>query len=138
MTCVASRGTVIGLLALALGGCGSQQFNDWSFAAQPASQNAFASGQQQPPVEMTGRWMLVSAGHGQCAMTFGGSPGSAEGSIAPEGGCPGKFFTSRKWGFDQTGLVIRDHNGEPLSQLQMAGGRFEGRAVSGETITLTR
>ena len=61
-------------------------------------------------------------------MTFGAAaPAASEGTIAPEGGCPGKFFTSRKWTFDQGGLTIRDHNGQPLAQLSDAGRRFEGK-----------
>jgi hypothetical protein len=72
-------------------------------------------------------------------MTFGAAaPGAAEGTIAPEGGCPGQFYTSRKWSFDSAGLVIRNHNSEPLAQLTAAGGRFAGQSSAGEAITLTR
>ena len=72
-------------------------------------------------------------------MTFGAAGrGAVEGTIAPEGGCPGKFFTSRKWTFEQGSLVMRDHNGQPLAQLSGAGGRFDGKATSGEPVTLTR
>jgi hypothetical protein len=88
---------------------------------------------------MAGRWMLASPGRGQCNMTFGAAaPGAAEGTIAPEGGCPGQFYTSRKWTFDSAGLVIRNHNSEPLAQLTAAGGRFAGQSIAGEAITLTR
>jgi hypothetical protein len=91
-----------------------------------------------PPVNMAGRWILQSPGQGQCYMTFGVAAGVAEGTIAPEGGCPGQFYTSRKWTFDSTGLTIRNHNGEPLAQLTVAGTQFAGQATSGEAITLTR
>lgn len=90
---------------------------------------------------MAGRWMLASPGRGQCNMTFrAASPGDAEGTIAPEGGCPGKFFTSRKWTFDSSGLSIRDHNSEPLAQLSSAAGgaTFSGKATTGDPVTLTR
>jgi hypothetical protein len=65
---------------------------------------------------------------------------STPGTIAPEGGCPGKFFTSRSFVFDQGGsLVIRDHTGAPLGQLTMGGsGRFEGQGADGQTLSLTR
>src|SRR5262249_61539901 len=53
-----------------------------------------------PPVNMAGRWTLTAPGTGGCAMNFGATPGAAEGTIAPEGGCPGNFFTSRKWVFE--------------------------------------
>ena len=92
-----------------------------------------------PAVSMAGRWLLSSPGRGQCHMTFGGDPaGGLEGTIRPEGGCPGKFFTSRKWTFEQGGLVMRDHNGQPLAQLSDSGGIFDGKAASGEPVTLTR
>jgi hypothetical protein len=92
-----------------------------------------------PPVDMAGRWQLASTAGGACAMTFGATPGSGEGTIAPEGGCPGKFFTSRRWVYDQDALVIRDHNGAPLARLAFSPpARFEGQAAPGETISLTR
>ena len=73
--------------------------------------------------------MFSSPGRGQCPMTFGmaGAAG-AEGTIAPEGGCPGKFFTSRKWSYDQAGLTLRDHKGQLLAQLTSEGTSFQGKA----------
>lgn len=92
-----------------------------------------------PPIEMTGRWVLASTGSGSCGMVFNSAVGAREGSVAPEGGCPGKFFMSRKWAFEQNSLVIRNHNGEPLAQLSSAEpGRLEGRATNGDPVSLTR
>jgi hypothetical protein len=92
-----------------------------------------------PPVEMAGRWTLTGASGGTCAMNIGGSPGAADGSIAPEGGCPGNFFTSRKWIFEQDTLIIRDHRGQALGRLAFtAPGRFEGLSTTGIAITLAR
>ena len=92
-----------------------------------------------PPVNMAGRWTLTSPGGGGCAMNFGAAPGAAEGTIAPEGGCPGNFFTSRKWVFEDNGLVIRDHTGQPLARLALgAAGRFDGQASSGQPVALAR
>lgn len=72
-------------------------------------------------------------------MTFSGGANSRDGTVAPEGGCPGNFFTSRKWNFEQNQVVIRDHRDQPLAQLSAAGpGRLEGRASNGENITLAR
>ena len=72
-------------------------------------------------------------------MTFGASgPTATDGTIAPEGGCPGKFYMSRKWAYDQTGLTLRDHNGQPLAQLAGEGGNFQGKATSGEPVALMR
>jgi hypothetical protein len=71
-------------------------------------------------------------------MNLGATPGAPEGTVAPEGGCPGNFYTSRKWVYDHTGLSIRNHRGEPLAQLTMADGRFSGQSVTGEPVTLGR
>lgn len=110
-----------------------------ALATGPASRVASAPTRVQPPVEMAGRWRLASASGGACNMNFGAAADAAEGAIAPEGGCPGNFFTSRKWTFEQIGLVIRDHTGKPLAQLAAAGPtRFEGRASEGAGITLSR
>ncbi len=97
--------------------------------------------QQQQPVNMAGRWMLSSPNRGQCGMNFSGAAQATEGTIAPEGGCPGKFFTSRRWALENGNVIIRDHNGEQLAQLQPAvsGGRwFEGQAATGERVMLAR
>ena len=92
-----------------------------------------------PPVAMAGRWTLTAPGSGGCAMNFGAPAGAAEGTIAPEGGCPGNFYTSRKWTFQDGVLLIRDHTGAQLAQVTLVGpGRFEGKATTGAPITLAR
>jgi len=131
---------------LTLSGCASDRLGDSGappMTAAPAGKVTTAplgsTAVAPPPVEMAGRWYLASPGAGACGMTFGGAPGSAEGPIAPEGGCPGSFFTSRRWVFSQDVLVIRDHTDAPLAQLALTSdGRFEGRATSGESVSLTR
>jgi hypothetical protein len=86
---------------------------------------------------MDGRWVFTSANGGTCGMNFGA--GASEGTIAPEGGCPERFFTSRKWTLEQSALVIRDHNGRPLAQLAVvAPDRFEGKSATGPAVTLAR
>jgi hypothetical protein len=115
-------------LAFALAGCAGEQATTGTTMVRPGA----------PPEPMAGRWVLAS-GPSQCGMNFRGTPEAPEGTIAPEGGCPGKFFTSRKWTFDSNGLSIRDHNSEPLAQLSAAGGvRFDGKATTGDPVTLTR
>jgi hypothetical protein len=91
-----------------------------------------------PPIDLTGRWRLTAASGGACFMNFGHMPGAAQGTIAPEGGCPGNFFTSRKWTFERGALIIRDHNSEVLAELSFAGGRFEGRQTGGGALSLAR
>jgi hypothetical protein len=90
-----------------------------------------------PPVDLAGRWRLTAAAGGACFMTLGDSAGAAQGTIAPEGGCPGSFFTSRKWTFEQGNLIVRNHKGEPLAQLSFTGGHFEGKDNSGGSLSLS-
>ncbi len=78
-------------------------------------------------------------------MTFGDAPNAAasaggepQGPIAPEGGCPGSFFTSRKWTFADSMLVIHDFKGRPLAQFSYVGGHFEGHDKTGGALTLSR
>ena len=95
----------------------------------------------QQAVNMPGRWMLSSPNRGQCGMNFSGGVKAIEGTIAPEGGCPGNFFTSRKWALEEGNVVIRDHNGAQLALLTPAaagGSWFEGKSTSGERIMLSR
>jgi len=115
-------------LAFPLTGCAGEQALTGTTMVRPGA----------PPEPMAGRWVLAS-GPSQCGMNFGGAPEVAEGTIAPEGGCPGNFYTSRKWIFEQGSLLIRDHTGAQLAQLALAGpGRFEGKATAGQQITLAR
>ena len=118
------------IAALALGGCASE-----TVVNAPAGGTRYGA----PPEPMGGRWQLAAPGVSQCAMTFGTAQSEGEGTIAPEGGCPGNFYTSRKWTFEQGSLVIRDHNGQPLGQLaQAAPGRFDGKATNGQQVLLSR
>jgi Protease inhibitor Inh len=98
-----------------------------------------AAAQQPQPVGMSGRWILSAPNAPSCGMRFGGAMDAKEGSIAPEGGCPAKFYTSRRWVKTDTGLTINDDQGAPLAQLSPAtGGGFEGQSTSGMPVTLTR
>jgi hypothetical protein len=90
-----------------------------------------------PPVNLAGRWRLVSANGGACGMTF--TAAGLEGTIAPEGGCPASFFTSRRWVFQNGALVIQDHRQKPLISMKQNGaGRFEGVLANNEAIWLER
>ena len=91
-----------------------------------------------PPIDLAGRWHLTAAAGGACYMTLGDTPGAVQGTIAPEGGCPGNFFTSRKWTFEHDMLVIHDHKGQPLAQLSFTGGHFEGHDSSGGALVVSR
>jgi Protease inhibitor Inh len=122
------------LIATLLAGC-------WS-TDRPAVESAAVStvpAAAAPPVNLAGRWTLSAVGSGSCAMTLGAQTGATEGSIAPAGGCPFNFYTSRKWSYTTAGLNIRDHNGQALAQLSPAGpDRFEGKTNAGQEIALSR
>ncbi len=126
--------------AAALAGCGSGGLlSTTEPSPPPPPQPAAHAAPAAPPVEITGRWQFTSTAGGACAMVFSATPGSGEGTIAPQGGCPGKFFTSRRWSYDQDTLIIRDHKGETLARLAFSPpARFEGQAGPGETISLSR
>jgi len=94
-------------------------------------------------INMAGRWMLTSPNRGQCGMNFSGAPKATEGTIRPEGGCPGNFFTSRTWALVEGTIVIKDHNGEQLVHLSPSNTSgasiwFEGQAATGERVMLAR
>jgi Protease inhibitor Inh len=128
------------LLAACSGG--SDRFTwDSGSSSSPPSGGAAAGGSPgvAPPLNLAGRWTLSSTGTGSCAMTFGATANATEGTIAPAGGCPFNFYTSRKWTYAETGLTIRDHNAQTLAQLAPAGpNRFEGKTGSGQDIALSR
>jgi hypothetical protein len=142
---MASRATIlIFVCTLLLAGCGgSDRFALNSGAPAAGSGTAAAPSSPQavaPPVSLAGRWSLSSPGTGSCAMTFGASQQDAtEGTIAPGGGCPFNFFTSRTWSYTEAGLTIRDHNAQALAQLTPAGSnRLEGKTSSGQEVALSR
>jgi hypothetical protein len=138
-TSPAFRASALILMLLALAGCSGVGFEFPGSGTQQPAPAMQPLAPSAPPVNLAGRWLLSSAGRGQCPMTFGSAgPAAAEGTIAPEGGCPGKFFTSRKWTYDQAGLTIRDHKGQPLAQLANEGPGFQGKATSGDPIALMR
>jgi hypothetical protein len=124
-------------VAMLATGCSSLQLASLSPEPQAPPGAAPPPPPVRLPVEMAGRWTL-SSGRAKCVMNLGATPGAPEGTIAPEGGCPGNVYTSRKWVYDHTGLSIRNHRGEPLAQLSMAAGRFDGQSVAGEPVTLGR
>jgi hypothetical protein len=135
------------LVLAAAGGCsGSGLIGASPEAEKPAPPPPPAAPPQPeftpPPVDMAGRWRLAAANGGACFMTFGGVAGApggpaAQGTIAPEGGCPGNFFTSRKWTFEDSELIIRDFKGQQLARLAYSGDHFQGEDASG-ALTLAK
>jgi hypothetical protein len=116
-------------ISLLLAGC----------ASQPTPQvGAQAAAPQPESVDMGGRWKLATPNAPSCGMLFERPPQGNEGSIKPEGGCPGKFFTSRHWALSGGQLTISDHNQAPLALLKFSDGQFAGKTSFGTPITLSR
>jgi hypothetical protein len=88
--------------------------------------------------DMTGRWILAAPNAPSCGVNMNGAPGAQQGSIVPEGGCPGNFYTSRHWSLDAGTLTIVDDENLPLASLTLAGGHFEGQATTSMPVTLSR
>ena len=133
------------VLLTSLAGCGSTSLLGSSPEPQEAPPPAAEPPPTAPPpIDLAGRWQLSAASGGSCWMTFGEAPhapasaGAPQGPIAPEGGCPGNFFTSRKWTFEDGALIIRDFKGRPLAHMSYVGGHFEGQDKTGGALTLSR
>jgi hypothetical protein len=115
-------------IAIMLAGCaGGPSLLDGAPPAQPAE-----------ALTMPGRWMLSAPNAPDCGMNFSAAPGKNEGSVVPEGGCPGKFFTSRRWTLDKDALTIIDDGNEALATLTLANGQFDGKSVNDMPVTLKR
>jgi protease inhibitor Inh len=121
---------------------GSDRMTLGGASDSPSAANPAPAGPvpKPPPVNMAGRWTLSATGSSSCGMTFGSNgPDASEGTIAPGGGCPFNFFTSRKWNYSDAGLTLRDHTAQTLAQLVPAGpNRFEGKTNAGQEIALSR
>lgn len=79
--------------------------------------------------------MLAAPQAPACGLTLSGG---LQGRITPEGGCPGRFFTSRRYSLDNGTMTIFDGENLPLGRLTAGEDGFSGRAETGEAITLTR
>jgi hypothetical protein len=132
-------GAALVLVMVGASGCTSTSQLGGQPDATSTSAPPAPSSPSPPPVDLAGRWKFSVSGGGSCMMTFGGSTGTSDGSIAPAGGCPGNFFTSRKWTYEHDNLIIRNHKGEVLLELSFANGHFEGQPITGGgAVSLTR
>lgn len=106
---------------------------------RPSMESSAGTAVVAPPVNLAGRWTLSSTGAGSCTMTFGAEPKATTGTIAPAGGCPYNFFTSRNWNYTSGGLIILDYKAQVLAQLVPSGnGGFAGKTTAGQPVTLSR
>jgi Protease inhibitor Inh len=90
------------------------------------------------PNAMAGHWKLSAPNAPFCDMSFDGEPGADQGTIRPDGGCPGEMFRSRSWALAKDTLTIGDDQGQPLATLQRAAGGFRGTSAAGLPVTLNR
>jgi hypothetical protein len=134
LTARIAKAAIVVLALAAAGGCTNHAEPPPEVAAAPPPPPP----PQPPPIQVAGRWRLAAAGGGACFMNFAQAAGAGQGTIAPEGGCPGNFFTSRKWTFEHGAMIIRDHKSEVLAELSLAGGRFEGHQTGGGALSLSR
>jgi hypothetical protein len=56
----------------------------------------------------------------------------------PDGGCPGNFYTSRRWAMEAGILTIADDDNQSLAQFKPGGARFDGQSTSGMPVSLAR
>ena len=125
---VVVRAAIGVLVVLTLTGCAGEQLSLGSSAPAPA------------PVDesMTGRWILSVPNAPSCGLEFGGAAGARAGSVAPDGGCPGNFYMSRRWAIEGGILMITGQESQPLAQLKVVGSRFESQSSAGTPVTLSR
>ena len=119
------RGAACLALALMLAGCAGGQ-SLLSASSTPA------------PGDMNGHWVLTAPGAPSCAMTFAGSLGALTGTISPEGGCPERFYLSRRWAIGESGLTITDDDNNMLATMTFSGSAFSGTSAGGTPVKLSR
>ena len=123
---VVVRAAIGVLVVLTLTGCAGEQLSLDSSAQTPVDDS------------MTGRWILSAPNAPPCGLEFGGAAGARAGSVAPDGGCPGNFYMSRRWAIEGGVITIAGQERQPLAQLKIVGTRFEGQSSAGMPVTLSR
>jgi hypothetical protein len=123
---VVVRAAIDVLVVLTLTGCAGEQLSIDSSAQTPVDDS------------ITGRWILSAPNAPSCGLEFGGAAGARAGSVAPDGGCPGNFYMSRRWAIEGGVLTITGQESQPLAQLKVVGSRFEGQSRTGTPVTLSR
>jgi hypothetical protein len=92
----------------------------------------------QKDLTIPGRWILSTANAPTCGLEFGGAASGRAGSVSPDGGCPGKFYMSRRWLLDDSAITITDAENQPLAHFRLVGDRYEGQSTTGTPMTLSR
>ncbi|MCW5690467.1 MAG: AprI/Inh family metalloprotease inhibitor [Pseudolabrys sp.] len=90
-----------------------------------------------PTDVMDGRWILAAPNAPSCGLTFT-APSPSAGNTTPDGGCPERFYMSRRWRLADGTLTITDADDTALGTFRVNGDRFEGKSEAGTAITLSR
>ena len=115
------------MLSRALAGCGGG-----------ASLTSEAPPDKPSPTDvMDGRWILATPNAPSCGMTFT-APSANGGNAMPDGGCPERFYLSRRWRLADGTLTIGDADDAALGTFRVNGDRFEGKSEAGTPLTLSR
>ncbi len=117
---------LIGVLAIALANCGGGA----SLTSDPPDKPS-------PTDVMDGRWTLAAPNAPSCGISFT-APQPNAGSTTPDGGCPERFYLSRRWRLAEGTLTIVDADDTPLGTFRVNGDRFEGKSSAGAALTLSR
>ena len=86
---------------------------------------------------MDGRWILTAPNAPSCGLNFTVASATA-GNATPDGGCPERFYLSRRWRLGEGTLTIVDADDATLGTFRVNGDRFEGKSDAGTPITLSR
>ena len=125
---IAVRAAIGVLVVLTLTACAGEQFSLGSSAPAPTPADS----------SIHGRWTLSTPNAPSCGLEFAGAPGARTGKVAPDGGCPGGFYMSRRWAMEGDALTITDGGSQLLAQFKPNGTRFEGQSTAGMPVTLAR
>jgi hypothetical protein len=121
------------IVALLVTGCAGQPTQ-----LGPAQTTAAPRLDSLDSLDMSGRWKLAAPDAPSCGMRFESASEANKGTVKPEGGCPGKFFTSRHWTLSAGQLTISNHKQVPLARLKLSQGQFAGKSTAGMPVTLSR
>ena len=113
------------LVVLTLAGCAGERIS-------------LESAPTQKDLTIPGRWILSTANAPSCGLEFGGVASGRAGSVSPDGGCPGKFYMSRRWSTDDGAITITDAENQTLAHFRLVGDRYEGQSTGGTPMTLSR
>ena len=90
-----------------------------------------------PTDVIEGRWILSAPNAPSCGLNFT-APSTSAGNATPDGGCPERFYLSRRWRLADGTLTIVDTDDVPLGTFRVNGDRFEGKSSAGTPLTLSR